>query len=112
MKLRITAALVAAAALGFAVPLTPAQAATTFNVKDYGATGNGSTNDDDAIDKAINAASASGDGIVVFPSGRYRARTIHLKSNVTLRLDSGSVILAAASGMDAPESNSANDDYQ
>ncbi|MEV4111185.1 glycosyl hydrolase family 28 protein [Nonomuraea sp. NPDC049695] len=82
-----------------------------FNVRDYGATGNGSTNDDDAIDRAINAASAAPGGTVVFPSGRYRARTIHLKSHVTLRLDAGSTLLAASSGMDAPESN-ANDDYQ
>ncbi|RCG25940.1 carbohydrate-binding protein [Sphaerisporangium album] len=90
---------------------SPASALAEFNVRDYGATGNGSTNDDDAIDRAINAANAAGGGIVVFPSGRYRSRTIHLKSDVTLRLDSGSVILAASSGMDAAESNG-NDDYQ
>ncbi|MCT9930266.1 glycosyl hydrolase family 28 protein [Planotetraspora sp. A-T 1434] len=100
-------AAVLAAGIAFSgVQWTPASAAAEFNVRDYGATGNGSTNDDDAIDKAINAANAAGGGIVVFPSGNYRSRTIHLKSNVTLRLDSGSTIKAAASGMDAPESNS------
>ncbi|GAA3804361.1 hypothetical protein GCM10022226_25300 [Sphaerisporangium flaviroseum] len=96
------------AALGLQSPVS---ALAEFNVRDYGATGNGSTNDDDAIDRAINAANAAGGGTVVFPSGRYRSRTIHLKSDVTLRLDSGSVILAASSGMDAAESNS-YDDYQ
>ncbi|WP_431900317.1 glycosyl hydrolase family 28 protein [Nonomuraea sp. bgisy101] len=83
----------------------PAAALAEFNVRDYGATGNGGTNDDDAIDRAINAASAADGGTVVFPSGTYRSRTIHLKSDITLRLDSGATVKAAASGMDAPESN-------
>ncbi|MFI6175552.1 glycosyl hydrolase family 28 protein [Nonomuraea sp. NPDC051191] len=86
-------------------------AAAEFDVRDYGATGDGSTNDDDAVDRAINAASAAPGGIVVFPPGRYRARTIHLKSHITLRLDGGATILAAGSGMDVPEAN-ANDAYQ
>ncbi|WP_206061069.1 glycosyl hydrolase family 28 protein [Nonomuraea basaltis] len=89
----------------------PASAAAEFNVRDYGATGNGSANDDDAIDRAINAASAANGGIVVFPAGTYRSRTIHLKSNVTIRLDSGATVRAASSGFDAPESNP-YDDYQ
>lgn len=89
----------------------PAEAAAEFNVRDYGATGNGSTNDDDAIDRAIDAAAAAPGGVVVFPSGTYRSRTIHLKSGITLRLDAGATIKAAASGMDAPESNPF-DDYQ
>ncbi|MFF5207254.1 glycosyl hydrolase family 28 protein [Streptosporangium sp. NPDC000396] len=90
----------------------PASALAEFNVRDYGATGNGSTNDDDAIDRAISDASAAVGGVVVFPSGRYRSRSVHLKSNVTLRLDSGAVLLAAGGGMDAPEPNPAYDDYQ
>ncbi|GAA0951238.1 glycosyl hydrolase family 28 protein [Nonomuraea longicatena] len=95
-------------ALVLALPLLtapPAAAVAEFDVRDYGATGNGSTNDDDAIDRAIDAASAAPGGVVVFPSGNYRARTIHLKSNVTIRLDAGSTVRAAASGMDAPENN-------
>jgi hypothetical protein len=95
-------------ALVLALPLLtvpPAGAAAEFDVRDHGATGNGSTNDDDAIDRAINAASAAPGGVVVFPAGNYRARTIHLKSNVTIRLDAGSTVRAAASGMDAPEAN-------
>src|SRR6266508_2554282 len=79
----------------------------TFDVRAFGATGNGSTLDDDAIDAAINVAAADGGGgTVVFPAGTYLSRTIHLKSNITLQLDSGSTILAASSGMDAAEPNS------
>jgi polygalacturonase len=97
----------ALAVVGAALPVGLAQAApATFNVKTFGAKGNGSTLDDDAIDRAINAASAAaGGGIVVFPSGTYQSRTIHLKSNVTLQLDSGSTIRAAGSGFDAAEPN-------
>jgi hypothetical protein len=105
-----TAALLAMVLAVAALQQPPARAAD-FNVRDYGATGNGSTYDDDAIDRAINAASAAPGGTVVFPAGRYRARTIHLKSDVTLRLGTGSTILAAGSGMDAAEPNS-YDGYQ
>lgn len=44
----------------------------TFNVKDYGATGNGSTNDTSAIQATINACEAGVGGIVFFPPGTYR----------------------------------------
>ena len=42
----------------------------TYNVKDYGALGDGSTNDTTAIQNASDAASGSG-GIVLFPAGTY-----------------------------------------
>src|SRR6266508_2297765 len=72
--------LVIVAALAAAVPTGLAQAGPgTFNVRDFGATGNGSTLDDDAIDRAITAASSgAGGGVVLFPAGTYRSRSIHL----------------------------------
>ena len=76
-----------AALLAASVLAEPAQAAD-FNVKDYGAVGNGSANDTAAIDRAITAANSAGGGTVRFPSGTYRSpNSIHLKSNVTLQLD-------------------------
>ena len=90
------------AALGAGQP-----APQVFNVKTYGATGNGSTIDTAAINKAIAAASAaSGGGIVEFPAGTYKSVSIHLRSNVNLQLDAGATVSAAASGFDAPEPNS------
>jgi polygalacturonase len=90
----------------------PAFAAGTFNVKDYGAKGNGSSNDASAINQAITAANGAGGGTVVFPSGTYRVgASIHMKSNVTLNLQSGSTLVGTSSGYDAPESNS-NDSFQ
>jgi polygalacturonase len=106
MRSRFVAAGVALAAAAFVIVTElPARAATVFNVRDYGAKGNGSTLDDDAIDRAIKAASAAVGGTVRFPSGTYKSRTVHLKSNVTLQLDSGATIRAASSGFDAPEAN-------
>jgi len=89
-----------------------APAAGTFNVKTFGAKGDGKANDAAAINKAITAAFDAGGGNVQFPSGTYKVgATIHLKSNVLLQLDAGSTISATGSGYDKAESN-ANDKYQ
>lgn len=96
-------------------PLPRAAAAAVFNVKDYGAVGDGHVNDSPAITSAINAASAAGGGTVEFPPGNFKSKnTIHLKSNVTINLDAGSTILGSvAKTYDAAEPNpySAYQDY-
>ncbi|HVQ90822.1 MAG TPA: glycosyl hydrolase family 28 protein [Mycobacteriales bacterium] len=117
LGLRLLAvASVAAAAGGVAVGVAgPAAAAPQLlNVRDFGATGNGSSNDTAAINRAITAANAAaGGGIVEFPAGTYKSsNSIHMKSNVTLQLDAGSTIIGASgAGYDAPEANP-NDDFQ
>jgi len=106
------AALAVAAAL---VGLPTLAYAATYNVRDYGAKGDGSTNDTPAIQAAINAASSAGGGVVEFPSGNYKSKnTIHLKSNITIQLDSGATMLgSSADTYDAAEPNafSAYQDY-
>ena len=90
--MRITGFLlsIAVAAMGF----FPCSAAD-FNVTGYGAKGNGITDDAKAIQRAIDACSASGGGSVVFPSGKtFMAGPLHLKSNVDLHLQPNSVLLA------------------
>lgn len=42
-----------------------------FNVLDYGATGNGTTNDSTALQAAVDAAKTAGGGTVFFPEGTY-----------------------------------------
>src|SRR2546423_3755517 len=86
-------------AAAIALPQVPAHAAGTFNVRDFGARGNGSTLDDDAIDRAIAAANTAGGGVVHVPQGTYKSRTIHLKSDLTLQLDRGATITAASNGV-------------
>ena len=80
-----------------------------FNVRSFGAKGDGTTPDTAAINQAIDAAATAGGGTVVFPAGNYLSFSIHLKSHVALYLDMGATIVAAeppadlSSGYDAPE---------
>ena len=53
-----------------------------YNVKDYGATGDGSTDDSAAINAAVAAAHAAGGGTVIFPPGTYETTRIGIRSNV------------------------------
>jgi polygalacturonase len=68
-----------------------------FDVRKYGATGDGKTLDTVAVNKAIEAAAAVGGGVVLFPAGMYLCFSIRLKSQVHLHLEQGSAIVAAES---------------
>ncbi len=68
-----------------------------WDVRKFGATGDGKTVDSPAINKAIEAAAAAGGGMLVFPAGTYLCFSIHLKSHVDLFLERGCTILAADS---------------
>ena len=86
--------------------LVSAGAATTtvnsiYNVRDYGANGDGKTLDSPAINAAIEAATASGGGQVVLSAGTYLCGSIRLKSNVDLHLMAGAKILAAPAELKA-----------
>ena len=66
-----------------------------FNVFDYGAKGDGRTNDAAAIQKAIDECSAKG-GTVLLPGGyTFRSGSIVLKSNTELHLENGAVLKAS-----------------
>ncbi|WJV45237.1 glycoside hydrolase family 28 protein [Streptomyces flavofungini] len=97
------------------VPSPPLPAAE-FDVRDYGAKGDGSSNDTPAIQKAVDAANAAGGGTVRLPGdGRatYESKnTLHMKSGVTLRIDKGATLSGnGADDYDPPEPNEW-DDYQ
>jgi polygalacturonase len=92
-------------------------AAGGYDVKAFGARGDGKTLDTPSINKAIDAAASAGGGTVRFPAGTYLCFSIHLKSNVALYLDHGATILAAdpketKGGYDLPEPNDEWDMYQ
>ena len=81
-----------------------------YDVRAFGARGDGKTVDTPSINSAIDAASAAGGGTVLFPAGTYLSFSIHLKSNVALYLDQGATLMAAdpkeANGSyDLPEPN-------
>lgn len=66
-----------------------------YNVKDYGARGDGSALDTKSINASIDAASKAGGGTIYFPAGNYLTGSIHLKSDITLYIDRGATIIAA-----------------
>jgi polygalacturonase len=66
-----------------------------YNIKDFGATGNGKTLDTQAINKTIEACSTAGGGTVQVPAGIYLSGTVHLKSNLNLQLDAGATLLGS-----------------
>ena len=69
--------------------------ALVYDVRAFGAKGDGQTLDTLAINKAIEAAADAGGGTVHFPAGSYLSFSIHLKSNIALYLDQGATIVAA-----------------
>jgi polygalacturonase len=72
-------------------------AGAIFDVRTYGAVGDGKTVDSPAINKAIEAAAAAGGGTVFIPAGTWLSFSIRLKSHVNLHLSQGATILAADS---------------
>lgn len=73
-----------------------------FNVCEYGALGDGRTNNTETIAKVIAVAEQNGGGTIYFPPGEYVTGTIELKNNMTLYLESGAVILGSADPADYP----------
>ncbi|MEI6194005.1 MAG: glycoside hydrolase family 28 protein [Verrucomicrobiota bacterium] len=72
-----------------------------FNIRSFGAVGDGKVLDSGAINKAIQAASDAGGGTVFVPAGTYLSGSIHLTNNINLHLDAGAVILGAPQEMNA-----------
>ncbi len=63
-----------------------------FNVMDYGARNDGSTNSTQAIRSAIQAAKAAGGGTVYVPAGTYVTGPIELVNNLVLDIDAGATL--------------------
>ena len=84
-------------AMAFKKAAAPAMSPVMFDVRTFGATGDGKTVDSQAVNAAIEAAAAAGGGTVVFPAGNYMSFSIRLKSKVHLYLTQGAAIIAAES---------------
>ena len=76
-------------------------AKNVFNVRDFGAVGDGKSLDSPAIDRAIDAAAKAGGGTVLLTAGTYLSGSIHLQSNIHLLIDAGATILGAPQSLNA-----------
>lgn len=81
----------------------------TYNILNYGASTNLADNTK-AIQSAIDACTASGGGTVVIPNGTFLSGPLNLKSNVNLKISSGSVLkmLPYGSGNGTPSGSYPN----
>lgn len=73
----------------------PAQQARVYNIVDFGAIGDGSAINTEAINKAVDECTSNGGGTVLVPRGKFVTGTILLKNNVTLYLENGSILFGS-----------------
>jgi polygalacturonase len=73
-----------------------------YDVRSYGATGDGRTLETAAIQKAVDTCAAAGGGKVVIPAGQYLTGPIFLKSRVQVEIESGAVLVGSTNFSDYP----------
>jgi hypothetical protein len=72
--------------------------ARTYNIRDFGAKGDGVTLDTAALQAAIDACNKDQGGVVLVPAGVFVIGTVEIKSNVTLRIAAAGKLLGTADG--------------
>ncbi|MBI3850881.1 MAG: right-handed parallel beta-helix repeat-containing protein [Verrucomicrobia bacterium] len=88
------------AGAGAALAAEPTQPSPTqsgqphFNVRQFGAIGDGKAKDTNAIQSAIDAAGKNG-GVVYLPPGKYLSGTVRLKSHVSVFIDAGATLISS-----------------
>jgi polygalacturonase len=96
MRLKLLSVLLCgSAALGAADP-------SVFNVREFGAVGDGHALDTAAINRAVAACASDGGGTVLLSPGKYLCGTIRLASHVTLEIGGGATLLASTNPDDYP----------
>jgi Endopolygalacturonase len=72
-----------------------------YDVTEYGAIGDGKSNDTSAIQKAVDACGANGGGRVLIPSGKvFCSASIRLRSNIDFHIEAGATIIASGKAED------------
>jgi polygalacturonase len=91
--------------LNFIAAVVCAAEKPSLNVLDFGAKGNGVTNDTAAIQKALDACGENGVGTVTVPEGVYLTGSLILHANTTLQLASRANLLGSSDIADYPVVN-------
>jgi polygalacturonase len=73
-----------------------------LNVRDFGATGDGTTHDTAVLQQVLDRCAVLGGGEVLVPAGTYLSGALQLRSNTLLRLQEGAVISGTAEFADYP----------
>ena len=71
-----------------------------YNASMFGAKSNGTTLNTNSIQKGIDYISENGGGRLVFYVGRYLTGSIYLKSNVTIHLEEGAILVGSVNPFD------------
>jgi polygalacturonase len=74
--------------------------ADVFDVRDYGAKGDGTTLDTVAIQKALDACGKAGGGVVRFTAGTYLSKPITMRTETTVELQAGATLQATTNHSD------------
>lgn len=74
--------------------------AKDYNASMFGVKSNGTTLNTNSIQKGIDFISENGGGRLVFYVGRYLTGTIYLKSNVTIQLEEGAILVGSDNPLD------------
>jgi hypothetical protein len=72
--------------------------ARIYNIRDYGAKGDGKTLDTSALQAAIDACNRDGGGTVLVPAGTFHIGIVELKSYVTLHIVAAGKLLGSGDG--------------
>ncbi|HEX3623855.1 MAG TPA: glycoside hydrolase family 28 protein [Verrucomicrobiae bacterium] len=75
---------------------------SVFNVRDFGATGDGTNKDTVAFQKAFDTCASGGGGEVLVPPGNYLIGSVQMGSHTILMLQEGSVVTGSADMDDYP----------
>jgi polygalacturonase len=73
-----------------------------FDVRDFGAVGDGTAKDTVAFQKALDACAVNGGGEVLVPAGKYLIGSVQLGNRTMLRLATDSVILGSGDANNYP----------
>lgn len=90
----------AAAQPGIAKNVNNDLGARTYNVRSFGAKGDGTTLDTAALQAAIDACHNDGGGTVLVPAGTFLIGTVELRSHITLHIAAAGKLLGSTHGKD------------